>query len=71
MVAGWSSTMNDVLSVMFGYYLKPEGQEVLVARRKKKYVIFKEGICTCVGCQSIPQASSETLSTGKGILELR
>ena len=36
MVAGWSSTINDVLSVMFGYVLKPEEQKVLVARRKEK-----------------------------------
>ena len=35
MVAEWSSIINDVLSVMFGYYLKLEEQTmmVLVARR--------------------------------------
>ena len=43
-MAGWSSIMNDILSVMFEYFLKPEERKVLVARRKivilkvKKYV---------------------------------
>ena len=67
MVAGWSSTLNDVLSVMFGYFLKPEEQKVLVTRRKKN-VIAKVGMCTCVGCQSISQTVVRTvitLSTGK------
>ena len=31
MVGGWSSTINDVLSVMFGYFFKLEEQKVLAA----------------------------------------
>ena len=30
-VGGWSSTINDVLSVMFGYFCKLEEEKVLVA----------------------------------------
>ena len=68
MVAGWSSTTNDILFVMFGYFLKLEEQEVLVARRFFVVVIFKVGICTCVGCQSMFSKGRQKLSTGKGIL---
>ena len=41
MVAEWSSTINDVLSVIIGYYLKFEEQTmmVLVARRKKNVIL--------------------------------
>ena len=66
MVAGWSSTINDVLFVMFGYFLKPEEQKVLVVRRK--IVVFQVGICTCLECQSIFLEGHKKLSTGKEIL---
>ena len=69
LVVGWSSTINDVLLVIFGYFLKLEEQKVLVARRTLFFVIFKVEICTCVGCQSMFSKGRQKLSTGKGILE--
>ena len=63
-------TINNILSVMFGYCLKVEDQKVFGARQEKN-VIFKVVICT--GC-NVNQWSQRvvriviTLSTGKGIL---
>ena len=65
-MAGWSSTINDILSVMFEYFLKPE--ELGACGATKKCNFKSKEKCTCVECQSTSSKDRQKLSTGKGFL---